>query len=81
MLTAGATAVVNCSLCGAGTYQTGSGQDSVMAAVAIYTQYPRTIACCQHRPDANMMLPAGATAVLNCSLCGAGTYQTGSGPD
>jgi hypothetical protein len=27
------------------------------------------------------MLPAGAIAVLNCSLCEAGTYQTGSGQD
>ncbi len=28
-----------------------------------------------------MMRPAGATAGRNCSLCEAGTYQTGSGQD
>jgi LSD1 subclass zinc finger protein len=26
-------------------------------------------------------LPTGASSVLNCSLCTAGTYQTGSGQD
>jgi hypothetical protein len=91
---AGATADVDCSLCEAGTYGTGSGQNPLTRnqylsqyAVLIFFSFS-LLFCEQHlsiRPDSPdlrlTIFAAGATAGISCSLCEAGTYWTGSGQD
>ena len=54
-----------CSLCGAGTYQTGSGFSSS--------------AGCSFCGTGTYQTGSGIPSSAGCSLCGTGTYQTGSG--
>jgi hypothetical protein len=87
---AGVTARLDCSLCQAGTYLTGSGQgtkDTVhtLPCVRCVLARPRQpssvcLAVTSKPVVALMVLRAGATAAVDCSLCQAGTYGTGSGP-
>ncbi len=72
-----------CSLCEAGSYQTGSGQIHLLrleaSALCFNTNMPSKLVISQELMQ--MVWCAGATAGFNCSLCDAGTYQTKSGQD
>ena len=86
---AGATAGISCSLCEAGTYWTGSGQDPLTEktkelAIDDCLYFSHTFVEAQLFGSRNLSMTvfaAGATSGLNCSLCYAGTYLTGSGQD
>ena len=90
VLAAGATAGVDCSLCEAGTYGTGSGEDTLcerssgQRRLLIDRLSSLSIAISQLAVSGDVLLmglAAGATTGLNCSLCEAGAYGTASGQD
>ena len=78
---AGATASGECTLCQAGSYQTGSGQLLLQYILLLHPCVFLWMGwflsgfgfTCMFRTC------AGATALGTCTLCQAGTYQTGSG--
>ena len=96
---AGATASINCSLCQAGTYGTGSGEGlrikisfsdpyilhaALLATFSLFSPFHLSLRLGRSMLRAETFWlgvteRAGATASVNCSLCQAGTYGTGSG--
>jgi hypothetical protein len=82
---AGMTTDLNCSVCGPGTYQPGSGQDARFESRALCFTFQVLLlamiysAVLAVRQDLTQTTrPAGLTS---CIPCGPGTYQTGTGQD
>ena len=71
---AGSTTGVDCSLCQAGTYSSGSGLVSFCG-----TGYSLSNKSSPKRRSDKDHRAAGATTSFSCSLCQAGTFWTGSG--